>query len=54
MSYIALEINLHGQKGNVNDIKNKIEKILRDNLDLDYSSDLDVEIIEHSSGLSCD
>lgn len=45
---------LHGQNGDVIELKNKIEKILRDNLNLEYNSDLDIEIIEHSSGMECE
>lgn len=53
MSYIQFTVGLHGQVGEVETLRKYVEKVLRANFDLKNQSDLEIEIIEHTSGLIC-
>lgn len=53
MSYIKLEIGLHGQSDSVQTLKKRIDELLREYFKPEYPMDLEIEIIEHSSGLAC-
>jgi hypothetical protein len=50
--YVKLEVNLHGLPvGLVESVRQRVEDILKKEFDPEYKSDLEVEVVEHTTPL---
>ena len=54
MSYMNVSVALHGIEGNTQEHLTRIKDALQKEYEFDYAADIEIDIIEHSSGLICE